>query len=103
MCTRRLEIFVLESRYALKCLAQLDNAHAPRGPQLMAEAGDQLRAALSLPDGAVVANPFDHTAELVTPLRARATQLSGRHAELRTPIFPAPACRRAPARRLAAS
>jgi hypothetical protein len=66
-----------EDDRALERLAQLDSARTPRAPQLVAEVGGQLRAALSLTDGAVVANPFDHTSELVNLLRARAAQLSG--------------------------
>jgi hypothetical protein len=66
-----------EDDRALERLAQLDSARTPRGPQLVAEVGGQLRAAISLTDGAVLANPFDHTSELVNLLRARAAQLSG--------------------------
>jgi hypothetical protein len=46
-------------------------------PVLLGEVGGELRAALSLADGAVVADPFHHTVALVELLRARAKQLSG--------------------------
>ena len=52
----------------------------------MAEVGGQLCAALSLADGAVVANPFLRTTELLNLLHARAVQLTGQHVETRTPI-----------------
>jgi hypothetical protein len=71
-----LRLACAEDDCALERLAQLDNAHPPRGPQLVAEVGGQLRAALSLADGRVIANPFHHTSELVNLLRARAFQLS---------------------------
>jgi hypothetical protein len=66
-----------EDDRALERLAQLDSARTPRGPQLVAEVGGQLRAALSLTDCSVLANPFDHTSELVNLLCARGAQLSG--------------------------
>lgn len=68
-----------EDDRALERLAQLDSARAPRGPRLVAEVDGQLRAALSLIDGAVVANPFHRTTELVNLLRARAAELSRQH------------------------
>ncbi len=56
-------------------LAALDSAAVPRGPILLAEVGGELRAALSLADGAVIADPFYATGTLVDLLGARAWQL----------------------------
>jgi hypothetical protein len=60
---------------ALARLAALDSAQSPAGPVLLAEVNGQLRAALSLSDGAVVADPFYASAAVVELLRARADQL----------------------------
>ncbi len=56
-------------------LAALDSADVPTGDVLLAESSGQLLAALSLADGHVVADPFEHTAEMVDVLRLRAAQL----------------------------
>jgi hypothetical protein len=56
-------------------LAALDSSTPPAEPVLLAEVDGQLRAALSLTGGTVVADPFHPTAELVDLLRARARQL----------------------------
>jgi hypothetical protein len=62
---------------ALERVAGLDSVHLPGGPMLVAEVGEDLRAALCLSDGTVVADPFHRTAEVVELLRARAAELSG--------------------------
>lgn len=54
---------------ALARLAALDSAAAPAGDVLLAESGGQLRAAVSVETGAVIADPFAPTAELVELLR----------------------------------
>lgn len=56
-------------------LAALDSADVPSGDVLLAESSGQLLAALSLADGHAVADPFEHTAEMVALLRLRAEQL----------------------------
>jgi hypothetical protein len=62
---------------AVARLAQLDSAgKPPREPLLVAEVDGQPRAALSLSDGTVVADPFHRTAGLVALLRMRA-ELNG--------------------------
>ncbi|HEY2161947.1 MAG TPA: hypothetical protein VGH24_11620 [Solirubrobacteraceae bacterium] len=61
---------------ALARLATLDSSVPPAMPVLLAEAGGELRAALSLADGAVVADPFHPSVALVDLLRARASQLT---------------------------
>ena len=60
---------------AVDRLAGLDSATVPPAPLLLAEVGGELRAALSLANGAAIADPFHRTAELVTLLRTRAGQL----------------------------
>jgi hypothetical protein len=60
----------------LRRLAALDSSRLGAGPFLVAEAGGQLRAALSLADRSVVADPFVRTSELAALLRMRASQLA---------------------------
>ena len=60
---------------ALAGLAQLDSAEVPSLPVLIAEVTGQVRAAVSLHDGAAIADPFHHTAGIVQLLHARAVQL----------------------------
>jgi hypothetical protein len=62
---------------ALRRLAALDSSEPPGAPVLVAEVDGELRAALSLSDGAVVADPFHVSAALTELLLARARQLSG--------------------------
>jgi hypothetical protein len=76
-------------RYATPCdgpaldrLAQLDSSRIPDGPLLIAEVQDELWAAVSLDDGAAIADPFHPTAALLRTLHERARQLrleQGRH------------------------
>ena len=58
-------------------LAALDSSYAPAGDALVVEVGGELRAALFLSSGHVIADPFQRTAELVSMLRVRARQLGG--------------------------
>jgi hypothetical protein len=60
---------------ALARLAALDSAQAPRGPALIAQAGNRPLAALPLGSGRPIADPFEPTAELVALLEFRAAQL----------------------------
>jgi hypothetical protein len=61
---------------ALERLAQLDSARRlPAAPLLIGERAEHPVAALSLSDGAIVANPFVLTADVVALLRLRANQL----------------------------
>ena len=57
---------------AVEHLAQLDSARVPAAPLLIAEVDGELRAAISMPEGAVIANPFARTEDLVAMLRTRA-------------------------------
>ena len=63
---------------AVERLAGLDSAPVPLGEVLVAEADGQLRAALSLRDGATIADPFHATAATLELLTARAAQLLGK-------------------------
>jgi len=54
-----------EDDTALIRLAELDSSRLPDGPILAAEVDGELRAALSLADGATVADPFHPTVEIV--------------------------------------
>ncbi len=56
-------------------LAELDSAQVPDGSLLIGERDGQPIAALSLSDGASVANPFVPSADVVALLRLRAAQL----------------------------
>jgi hypothetical protein len=60
---------------ALGGLAQLDSAVVPAAPVLVAESDGELLAAVSLLDGASVADPFRPTADVVALLRARAKRI----------------------------
>jgi hypothetical protein len=53
-------------------LAALDDRRAPHGPALLAFVGEELRAALGLRDGHVVADPFHRTEDIVEMLRVEA-------------------------------
>jgi hypothetical protein len=60
---------------AIARLSTLDSSEVPRQPILLAEVAGELRAAISLADGRVVADPFHPTLMLVDLLRTRAEQL----------------------------
>lgn len=53
-------------------VAGLDSAQMPTGPMLVASVDGQIRAAISLDDGRVIADPFHRTSELADMLRIRA-------------------------------
>jgi hypothetical protein len=57
---------------AIRDLALLDGGSAPRGEALLAYVDGQLRVAVGRSDGAVVADPFHLTADVVELVRARA-------------------------------
>ena len=60
---------------ALADLAKLDSSHPPRGAILVAEAGGELWAAVSLDDYHLIANPFRPSGELAFGLVERAREL----------------------------
>lgn len=53
-------------------LAALDDRRPPHGPALLAYVGGELRAAVGLLDGQVVADPFHHTVDIIELLRLQA-------------------------------
>lgn len=77
---------VADDDAALVQLAALDSAGVPEAPVLLAEVDGQLRAALSVSDGAVVADPFFLTGDLITLLRAR-VRSGTRRRRLPTPLL----------------
>ncbi|HVC84027.1 MAG TPA: hypothetical protein VNC12_02145 [Solirubrobacteraceae bacterium] len=66
---------IADDARALIRLAELDSASCPAGPLLIGERAGEAVAALSLTDGAIVANPFVASADVVALLRLRARQL----------------------------
>ena len=65
---------------ALERLAALDSASPLTGEVMLARAGGDVRAALSLETGRVVADPFYPSADLVALLRAAAGDAKPRRA-----------------------
>ena len=60
---------------ALRHLAQLDSAEMPSGSVLMAVVDGRPLAALSVDTGAVIADPFSRTIDLVAVLQERASRI----------------------------
>jgi hypothetical protein len=71
---------------AVARLAVLDSRPVPEGELLVAESGDELRAALSVENRTYVADPFHRTSEIVWELGEHATHLraSGARRPLRS-------------------
>ena len=59
----------------LRRLAMLDSAPQPHGPMLVAEREGLLVAAVPLGGGRAIADPFEHSADVVGLLELRRTQL----------------------------
>jgi hypothetical protein len=57
---------------AVRRVADLDSSEVPAAPLVLAEVDGEVRAAVSLVSGAVVADPFQHTAMIVELLTAYA-------------------------------
>ncbi len=83
---------------ALRRLAALDSAAVPSHPLLVAEIDGDIRAASSLADGGVIANPFFRTADVVELLHVHAAAVKSRRPRSRSaprrthlPVSPAPA------------
>ncbi len=68
---------------ALAKLAELDTHTELEGPVLGAEVEGRLLAAISVADGAVIADPFSRTSELRALLNLRVAQLQDRTGERR--------------------
>jgi len=60
----------------IRTLAFLDDKRMPAGPYLVAEIGGEIVAARSLATGAVVADPFRLTSDIVAMLSLRASQMT---------------------------
>ncbi len=57
-------------------VAGRDTEELPAGPLLVAKVSDDVRAAISLSDGTIIADPFHRTTELVEMLKIRAGSVS---------------------------
>jgi hypothetical protein len=60
-----------EDKSELARVAGRDTEAMPADPLLVAKVGSDVRAAISLTDGSVIADPFHRTAELVEMLKIR--------------------------------
>jgi hypothetical protein len=67
----------------LRRLAQLDSARLHQGPMVVAEVDGDLRAAVAIDNGSVIADPFHRTADLVALAEMHASQ---RRKALRRPL-----------------
>jgi hypothetical protein len=74
-----------DEAFVVRRLAALDDAPPLKGEVMLAIVDGEAVAAASLGDGRVVANPFVRTAETVTLLSMRISQLSDRPARRRMP------------------
>ena len=73
-----------DDRSSLIRLAAVDSATVPSEPLLLAEVDEQLRAALSVSDGSVIADPFFPTRDLIELLRTHAVAVDPRRRTRRT-------------------
>jgi hypothetical protein len=64
-----------DDAFRIRTLARLDDKRLPAGPFLVAETSGEIVAARSLTTGAVVADPFRLTRDIVAMLGLRAGQL----------------------------
>ena len=71
---------------ALMRLAQLDSRPLPQGNLLVAETDGGIRAALSVDDQSLIADPFTPTTELQQLLVLRANQLTNNRRRRRAPL-----------------
>ena len=63
---------------ALRRLAALDSVRPIKGRALLAEIDGRAIAAIGIDDGKVVADPFEHTAEVVELLKVRAERVEAK-------------------------
>lgn len=73
---------------SLNTLAALDEASVPPAPVLLAFVGDELWVAWSASTGAVVSDPFRHSADVAALVRERGRQLTVADAAQRRPSLP---------------
>ncbi len=71
-----IRLAVASDETELRRLAHMDSARPLSGQTLLAEQGGSVIAALSLDDGAAIADPFVASADAVAMLRVRAEQLN---------------------------
>ncbi len=64
-----------DDRQMLEHLAGLDSARVPTGELLLGVVDGEIRAAVSIDTGDVIADPFHHTADVVALLRLRASRV----------------------------
>lgn len=83
--TLALRVADVDDDLVVRRLAALDDAPPLRGQVLLAVVDGEAVAAASLSDGRVVANPFLPTADTVSLLSLRASQLSEHPARRRLP------------------
>ena len=76
--TDAMTIYVSGVDEAIERLAALDSAERPSGRLLVAAVAGRPVAALPLDGGRAIADPFEHTAEIVAMLRLRLAHLHGR-------------------------
>lgn len=80
-----IRIATADDELELVRLAALDSAETlPASPVLLGEVDGKLRAALSLSDGVVIADPFHLTGDLVGLLRTHAIRATRRERPRRT-------------------
>jgi len=68
--------YVIRHVVGAESLAELDSQRPLTGPALVGEIDGRPAAAISLSDGRLVADPFQHTGALVAQLRMRARALA---------------------------
>ncbi|MBV9337127.1 MAG: hypothetical protein JO243_14680 [Solirubrobacterales bacterium] len=89
--TLALQVAQADDDSVVRLLADLDDSRPLEGDVLLALVDGEAVAAVSLGDGRVVANPFRRTADTVTLLSLRASQLGRRRARRRragVPLIP---------------
>jgi hypothetical protein len=84
-----------DDELALLHLAVLDSAAVPSSPLLLAELDGELKVALSLQDGSLIADPFTYTADVVSLLAAHAAAERTARVRRRRSPWPRVARRRA--------
>ena len=78
-----------EDQAAIQRVAALDSSPLAGGPHLVAEADGRVIAALAIPSGHAVADPFAWTADVVDLMNMRAAQI--RRASADVTVAPTPA------------
>lgn len=80
--------------HAIRRLAELDSGRVPAEPMMVAEVGGEVRAAVSVSSGEVIADPFHPTKEVVEMIKihthtpSSTTSLFGRSRQRPAPSAP---------------